>query len=133
MDNELIEILDRKRAQKMSGDEGKRRFWDMAGEQAGAITLPRWFLWMVGVIGVPILLGAVPWAYTVQSTLTRIDVTLTYMRDNDREVNARLDSLEKAQDDHLRDPSIHRYELERIRAELTRLSDRVDRIENGSE
>ena len=98
-------------------------------EQEGAIVLPRWFIWLVAVIGVPVMVGAIPWAYSVQVTLTEISVTLKYMGEANGTLRDRIVHVEDHVEAHLTDPSIHKYELERIKASIQRIDDRLKRLE----
>jgi len=97
--------------------------------EPGAIVLPKWFTWMAAVIGVPTMIGAIPWAYSVQVTLTEISVTLKYMGEANGTLRDRIVHVEDHVEAHLTDPSIHKYELERIKASIQRIDDRLKRLE----
>lgn len=108
----------------MSPERLVKGFIQMA-EERGSLTFPRWFLWLAGLalsMLIPAMLGASAWAWNVQLQLVRINTTLESTASLITKTDALLATI-------LTKESGRDVEMERFNSRLTRVEDRLLRVE----
>ena len=88
--------------------------------------LPGWFIKATCSLFSVVVLGAVPWAWHVSSTLTEMQVKMEHAS----KAMEGLPVLESRMNTHMADPTIHQAGLARINDRLDSLEKRIVRHED---
>ena len=91
--------------------------------EEGAMTIPKWFLWVASGVGGIFVAAFIPWAAWVSMTLATLSVKL----EATHELRARLNKAETTINEHLADPHVHQP----LKNRVDRLEDRIKQLENG--
>ena len=89
----------------------------------GDMLIPRWFIWIVSLVGGCFVIGFIPWATWVTVAL----LTITAQNGIAMKNEARLDAIITRFQDHLADPEIHHALLKGPIRDLDR---RVEALEH---
>ncbi len=95
----------------------------------GSIVLPKWFLWIAGVL----VAAAMPWAYTLQTKLTDVNVSVAKMQvrlEGTVELRSRIGAMEKLLIEHQSDPAIHHAGIQSLARRVDQLEKRIERLED---
>lgn len=98
-------------------------------ETENGITIPKWFLSIMGVVLTLVTVGGIPWAVWVTKTLIAIESTKAHIDAS----STRISSLEKSREEHatqLQVVAATRFTSEQARLMLTGTDAKLDRLES---